>query len=201
MKAMDRGFTLIEMLVAVTLSGVVGAVATTVIVQSFHQQAATDARTAVVAHVRAALQRTMRELRQADPLVKLTPDAAVLTDASTGRTLTYSVHTTNGVTSLLLDDGSTSTVVISNLVNDAADPVFSATPVAGYTPAVANTVDPYTCTILGVTPPEYAAKDCVGTVTVHLRVMPTDAAGRPLCGPTDGCVLDVQDDATMRNSP
>jgi len=196
----ERGFTVVEMLVAVTLSGTVGAIATTAIVQGFHQQASTDARVAAVAHVRTALQRTMRELREAE-LQSLTPNALVMTEDTTGRTLTYSVQTVNGTTSLVVADGGAgSTVVVSNLVNDASQPVFTPLPMPGYQPAVPGTVDTSTCAIVGQTPTQYSTRDCVGTITVRLRVMPTNPSGKALCTSTGNCVIDVSDDADIRNN-
>lgn len=199
MNAGERGFTLIELLVVIMLSGIVGAMATTVIVQGFHQQAASDARLAAVAHVRTALQRTMRELRQAE-LTSLTPNSLDMTEDTTKRSLSYKLVTSNGTTSLVLDDGATTSVVVSNVVNDAGQPVFTPLPLPGYVPAIAGTVDPSTCAEVGVTPTQYSTRDCVGTVTVDLRVMPTDAAGHPLCAPSGGCVVDVSDDADIRNN-
>jgi hypothetical protein len=183
------------MLVAIALSGVVGAVTTTVIVNSFRQQAATDARTAAVADVRAALQRTMRELRQAD-LSSLNAYSAKLSDGS--QTLNYYLQTSNGVTSLVVDNGATKSVVVSNLVNDASQPVFSALR-APLAPTPAAGVDPATCAISGLSPTTYSTRNCVGTVTVRLRVMPMDASGKALCSSGAGCVIDVQDTADLRN--
>ena len=204
MRSGERGFTLIEMLVAVTLSGTVGAIATTAIVQGFHQQASSDARAAAVANVRTALQRTMRELREIEPdQSTLYPNALTMIEYQTNRTLSYSLQTTNGVTSLVVNDGSGNHTVVRNLVNDVNDPtqqIFTPIPAPGYAPAVPGSVDTHTCAIVGQTPTQYATKDCVGIITVHLRVMPTDASGKALCAPTGGCVIDVSDSADIRNN-
>ena len=192
----ERGFTVVEMLISVTLTGVVGATATTVIVQGFHQQAASDARTAAVANVRTALERTVREVREASPLNYLTANSLGMSDGT--RTLNYSVQTTNGVTSLVVSNGTTTSVVISHLVNDGANPVFSASR-SPQSPTPPATVDSHTCAVVGAVPAVYSPQDCVGTVHIDLRVMPTDSTGRALCSPTDSCVIDVNDDADLRN--
>jgi prepilin-type N-terminal cleavage/methylation domain-containing protein len=191
----ERGFTVIEMLVAVTLTSIVGAMATTVIVQGFHQQAATDARAAAVANVRTALGRTVREVREAS-LNYLTADSLGMSDGT--RTLNYSLQTANGVTSLVVNDGTATSVVVGHLVNDMANPVFGAER-APLTPAPPASVDSQTCAVVGAVPAIYSTQDCVGTVRIHLRVMPTNAAGNALCNPTDNCVIDVYDDADLRN--
>lgn len=199
MRSRDRGFTVIEMLISITLSTVIGGIATTVIVRSFHQQASSDARAAAIANVRTALQRTMRELREAT-LQKLTPISLDMQVSGTTQTVSYLVQTVNGVTSLYEQVGTgPQTVVVTNLVNDSASPVFTPIPAPGYQPAVPGTVDPQTCAITGATPTQYSTTDCVGTVTVHLRVMPTDASGHALCASTGGCVIDVSDDADIRS--
>ena len=200
MKSRDRGFTVIEMLVSITLSAVVGGIATTVIVRSFHQQASADARAAAVANVRTALQRTMRELREAT-LTTLTPTSLNMQVNGTTQTVSYLVQTSNGVTSLYEQVGTgPQTLVVTNLVNDSSTPVFKPLPVSSnYQPAVPGTVDTHTCQIIGVSPTQYSTRDCVGTVTVHLLVMPTDASGHALCASTGGCVIDVSDDADIRS--
>ena len=199
MKSGERGFTVIEMLVAVTLSAIVGGIATTVIVRSFRQQASSDARAAAVANIRTALQRTMRELREAT-LTSLTPTSLSMQVNGTTQTLSYSVQTSGGVTSLYVQVGTgPQTLVVTNLMNDSTTPVFTPMPVPNYQPATAGTVDAQTCAIVGATPTQYSTRDCVGTVTVHLRVMPTDASGHALCASTGGCVIDVSDDADIRS--
>lgn len=202
MSKRESGFTVIEMLISVTLASIVGAITTTVIVQGFHQQAATDARTAAVAHVRTALQRTMRELRQAT-LTSLTPTSLGMTEETNNggtRTLNYTVETSNGVTSLFVNDGTTKSIVVTNLVNDASQNVFTPTARPTYQPMNPGTVNTSTCQIIGQTPTAYAP-ECTGIVIVHLRVMPTDASGHALCDTTGGCVIDVSDDAGIRNNP
>ena len=192
----ERGFTVIEMLISVTLTGVVGAMATTVIVQGFHQQAASDARTSAVNNVRVALERTVRAVREASPLNYLTANSLGMSDGT--RTLNYSLQTTNGVTSLVVNNGTKTSVVISHLVNDGANPVFSASR-SPQTPVPPATVDPTTCAVIGAVPAVYSPQDCVGRVHIDLRVMPTDSTGRALCNPNDNCVIDVNDDADLRN--
>lgn len=202
----DRGFTVIEMLVTVTLTGIVGALTTTVIVQGFHQQQATDARAAAVANVRTALERTMRDLRGAE-ITSMTPTSVDLTEYASGgtRQVSYQLQTANGSTSLAVSVNSApATVLLTNIANDLNDPaqqVFTPAPILpSYTPTVAGTVDTSSCAYIGVSPTQYAP-DCVGTVTVHLRVMPVDHAGRQLCDSNGQCVIDVSDDAGIRNNP
>jgi len=174
-----------------------------VIVQGFHQQSPTEARTTAVANVRTALERVMRVLRGAT-LHGVTGSSVDLTeDTATGtgtQNVSYTLQTTNGITSLMVSiNGATATPVISNIVNDATQPVF-AVPAASsaYTDST-GTVNTQTCVISGQTPTAYAPQ-CIGDLKVRLRVMPMSASGGALCASTGGCVVDVSDDADIRNN-
>jgi prepilin-type N-terminal cleavage/methylation domain-containing protein len=212
----DGGYTLVELLVVILLAAVIGTITTTVIVTAFRQQSRTDGRAAALVQVRQALQRTMREIRAADPLWALSTSTLVLkesTSTGTVRTLTYSVTTTNGVTSLVETEsdvdaaghavaGPGPRTVVSHLVNAAAQPVFSVVaPMPGY--AGSASVDPATCVIAGQTPTTYE-RDCVGVLQLHLVVLPTNVqSGASLCpanlaNPAT-CYLDISDSADLRN--
>src|SRR5205823_13628683 len=125
----------------------------------------------------------------------LGPNSLTMNDGA--RTLRYYLQTLSGVTSLMVDDGSTTSVVIGNLVNDpTTQPLFTLIALPGYQPATPGTVDTSSCVIYGQTPTAYEPR-CVGILTVNLRVMPTDAAGHALCVATGGCVINVNDDADI----
>ena len=199
MRQRDGGFTVIEMIVAITLSGIVGGMATTVIVQGFHQQAATDARTAAVSNVRTAFQRVMRELR-GGYLTNVTGSSVTFTDYTRTQTKSYLLQTANGTTSLMVSvNSATPTPVITNIVNDASQPVFAVLAASSTYIDTTGTVNTQTCVISGQTPTAYAPQ-CVGVLAVHLRVMPTSASGGALCTSTSGCVIDVSDAADVRNN-
>lgn len=194
----DSGVTLIELMIGILLSGIVGAITTMAIVQSFHRQSEIDARAQAVQTVRQALERTMRELRQADPLLALGNDHLVLRAQSANgdvRDLTYSVVATGSDHSLVLDEvdtpaGGSATplprrTVVQHLVN--ATSVFSV-------------VMPANCAL--ASDPTSYDPDCAGLVQVQLVVDPIRASGTSTCtgsGPT--CLIDVSDQADIRNNP
>lgn len=209
LRADDGGVTLVELMMAILLSSIVGGIATTAIVQSFHRQSEIDARSQAVQTVRQALERTMREIRQADPLLAVGTDHLVLQEQSANgdaRKLTYSVVSSGSNTSLVLDEvdtpasGSPVTLptrtVAQHLVNGSA--VFSVlVPVANWQATSAVNAD---CS-LKADPASYDA-DCAGIVQVHLVVDPVKASGSSTCagsGPT--CLIDVSDQADIRNNP
>ena len=205
----DRGVTLIELMIGILLSGIVGAIATTAIVQSFRRQSEIDARAQAVTTVRQALERTMREVRGADPLLAVGNDHLALREnAANGdvRTLTYSVATTGSDHSLVLDEVDTPSAgapvtqprrtVVEHLAN--ATSVFSVVlPVTGWTATSAVNAD---CTLVA-DPAAYDA-DCAGLVQVHLVVDPVRVTGSSTCaGSGPNCQIDVSDHADIRNNP
>ena len=66
--AREDGFTLVELLVAVVLLGVVGSVVVSAIVTGMNSARTTTARTMAIHELEVALQRVGRDLRAADPL-------------------------------------------------------------------------------------------------------------------------------------
>ncbi|MBV9291110.1 MAG: type II secretion system protein [Frankiales bacterium] len=215
----DSGFSLIELVVGIGLLAVIGAITTQVIITSFHKESYIEGRTQALIQVRQAMQRTMRELRGADPLVSLTGSSLeekVTTPNNVTRDITYAVTTSGGVTSLVeneVDRNSTTNAVVatqpqrtvvSHLMNSSSQPVFSViSPVPGYQTSSAS-VNPSTCAVSGTSPQAYEPK-CVGTVQLQLVVLPIDAAsGSSLCPATladpTTCYLDVSDSADLRNN-
>ncbi|MFA9429166.1 type II secretion system protein J [Egicoccus sp. AB-alg2] len=64
----EEGFTLVELLVAIVLLGVVGSVVVSAIVTGMSSARTTTARTMAIHELEVALQRVGRDLRAADPL-------------------------------------------------------------------------------------------------------------------------------------
>jgi len=213
----DSGVTFVETVVVMVLAAVIGLVTTTVIVTTFRRTSEMDGRTTTLIQTRQALQRTLRDLRAANPLIGLTSnklEEVVVTSAGVSRDLTYTVTTQNNVTSLVLTESDTDAAgnalpapnpktVITHLVNDASQPVFS---VVAKAPSFTTTdalVNPATCVISGQTPTAYA-RSCVGTIQVELVVDQVDpVSGKSICAtravPAQ-CYLDVSDAADMRNA-
>jgi prepilin-type N-terminal cleavage/methylation domain-containing protein len=204
----DGGFSLVELLVAIMLSTIVGGIITTAIVESFHRQTEIDARANAVNSVRQALERMMREIRGAGRLVNVSSNQLEFletTPAGVTRDLTYSVVTSGTDTSLALHEVDSAgasppdRTVVDHLASGSAAPVFSvyqAAPSWQPTATVdSNCVD---SAHPGVYPPE-----CVGALSVHLIVDPVRAGGQSLCaGAAAGstCYVDVLDDADVRNN-
>lgn len=205
----DSGMTLVELMVAIILSAIVGGIATTAIVQSFHRQSEIDARGQAVKTVRQALERTMREVRGADPLLAVGGDHLALQQGTANgdvRALTYSVVITGSDSALVLDEVDTPAggspvalprrTVAEHLVNGSS--VFSVlVPVAGWQATSAVNAD---CSLVA-DPASYDA-DCAGIVQVHLVVDPVRASGSSTCtGSGPSCLIDVSDQADIRNNP
>ena len=204
----DSGVTLIELMIGILLSGIVGAITTMAIVQSFHRQSEIDARGQAVQTVRQALERTMRELRQADPLLALGNDHLVFQEQSANgdvRKLTYSVVATGSNYSLVLDEVDTSAggapatqprrTVAQHLVNGTS--VFSVMlPVTGWQATSAVNAD---CSLKA--DPTVYDPDCAGLVQVQFVVDPIRASGTSTCtGSGPACLIDVSDQADIRNN-
>lgn len=202
------GFTLVELVVAIGLSAIVGGVLATAIVGSFHRQSEMDARARSINTVRQAFERTMRDIRAADPLLSVADNQLVLQETNAAgvvRTLTFSLVTSAGVTAFVMDEADVAAngtplptpprQVIANHVANGSTPVFE----------VLNAVPDWQPTAqVGplcnqVNYPGYYAPDCVGTIDVHLRIQPVFANGQPSCA-TSGCLVDVQDRADIRNN-
>jgi len=213
----DSGVTFVETVVVMVLAAVIGLVTTTVIVTTFRRTSEMDGRTTALVQTRQALQRTLRDLRSANPLQGLTSDkleAVTVTAAGVTRDFTYSVVTQNGVTSLVLTESDTDAAghpltspqpktVITHLVNSASQPVFSVVAKAPSFTTTDPAVNAATCVIAGQTPTAYA-RSCVGTVQVELVVDQVDpVSGRSICATRavpSQCYLDVSDAADIRNA-
>lgn len=213
----DSGVTFVETVVVMVLAAVIGLVTTTVIVTTFRRTSEMDGRTTALVQTRQALQRTLRDLRSANPLQGLTSDkleAVTVTAAGVTRDFTYSVVTQNGVTSLVLTESDTDAAghplpspqpktVITHLVNSASQPVFSVVAKAPSFTTTDPAVNASTCVIAGQTPTAYA-RSCVGTVQVELVVDQVDpVSGRSICATRavpSQCYLDVSDAADIRNA-
>lgn len=68
------GFSLIELLVALLIAGVVGGVAVSGIVGGLHQTARTQDRIDAFSELQITVERMSREVRAADPITDATPD-------------------------------------------------------------------------------------------------------------------------------
>lgn len=213
----DSGVTFVETVVVMVLASVIGLVTTTVIVTTFRRTTEMDARTTALIQTRQALQRTLRDLRAANPLLGLTADKleeAVVTSAGVTRDLTYSVQTQGGVTSLVLDETDTDAAgaalpsprqktVISHLVNDASQPVFSVVATAPTFTTTDPSINAATCVIAGQTPTAYA-RSCVGTIEVEFVVDQINwTTGTSACAARSApaqCYIDISDAADIRNA-
>jgi Tfp pilus assembly protein PilE len=213
----DSGVTFVETVVVMVLAAVIGLVTTTVIVTTFRRSTEMDARTTALIQTRQALQRTLRDLRAANPLVGLTSaklEELVTTSAGVSRDLTYTVQTQAGVTSLILTESDTDAsgnalaspapkTVVSHLMNSSSQPVFSVVAVAPSFTTTDPSINAATCVIAGQTPTAYA-RSCVGTIQLEFVVDQINStSGTPSCAtravPTL-CYVDISDSAEIRNA-
>lgn len=215
--ATDSGVTFVETVVVMVLAAVIGLVTTTVIVTTFRRTSEMDGRTTALIQTRQALQRTLRDMRSANPLQGLRSDKLeelTVTSAGVTRDLTYSVVTQNGVTSLVLTETDTDAsghalpspaakTVVTHLMNTASQPVFSVVAKAPSFTTTSSSVNASTCVISGQTPTAYA-RSCVGTIQVEFVVDQVDpVSGRSICATRavpSQCYLDVSDAADIRNA-
>ena len=208
----DQGFTLIELTVVILLLGVMGLVTTSVVINGFHRQAEIDGRAIAIEQVRTALQRTVREIREADfPLLAITTSELdmTLTDSGGVTRICYSAAATNGVNDLVrvvspvnktcTDANAQHYVVATNL---ATTDVFSVPyPAANYqdftglnSADCSETADPTTY-----------EQQCAGAINVRLMVIPINANTHTDMCPTgvsaSACDIDISDTAQLRNTP
>lgn len=213
----DSGVTFVETVVVMVLAAVIGLVTTTVIVTTFRRTSEMDGRTTALVQARQALQRTLRDLRSANPLQGLTSnklEAVTVTSAGVTRDFTYEVVTQSGVTSLVLTETDTNAAgnplpspqpktVITHLVNSPSQPVFSVVAKAPSFTTTDPSVNASTCIIAGQNPTAYA-RSCVGTIQVQLVVDQVDpVSGRSICATRavpSQCYLDISDAADIRNA-
>jgi prepilin-type N-terminal cleavage/methylation domain-containing protein len=181
----DAGFTLTELLVVITLTGIVGSITVAAVTTGLRKQSQVQDRNDALAQARTALQRVDRDIRSSDPLEAAQANQIVVQEsqATETRTMTYSVIPAAGSTSqLVVDESDVSSsgvaltspprrVVLSNLVNTSTNPVFNFSPSSTYTASSTGTVNTATCAVSGTTPVAYDPT-CVGTVTVNLAVEP-----------------------------
>ncbi|HVW80676.1 MAG TPA: type II secretion system protein [Mycobacteriales bacterium] len=190
----DAGFTLTEMLVVTVLFGIVGTIVTTMSVTALRQQTRVQDRSDTLAQARTALERIDRDIRSANPLLAASPTTLVLREVepSLTRTVTYSAANNQLVTSEsdTTSAGATttsSTVLLRNLANSTSVPLFSVTPVLGYTAPAGSGVSASTCAMSSGFDP-----GCIGVVTVDLLVRPSST----------GAPINISDSGTeLRNAP
>jgi Tfp pilus assembly protein PilE len=213
----DAGVTFVETVVVMVLAAVIGLVTTTVIVTTFRRTSEMDGRTTALIQTRQALQRTLRDLRAANPLLGVTAtklEEQVVTSAGVKRDLVYSVLTQSGVTSLVLNETDTDAsgnpmtspqqkTVVTHLVNSDSQPVFSVAAKAPSFSTTDPTVNATTCVIAGQTPTAYA-RACVGTIQVEFVVDQVDpVSGKSICATRavpSQCYVDIADAADVRNA-
>lgn len=220
----DNGFSLIELMVVVLLVGVLGGITTTVVVNGFHRQATLEGRAVAIEHTRTALQRVLRDLREADPLLALTSTSAAMeiTTSSGQVQVCYALATASGNTALqrtqslpgkgCTDPGAVTATIADHLDNLSTTPataVFATVP-GGFSPSYS--ADPQKqsavnsdCSDLGVTPPTYSHPECIGKVAVEVVVAPIDTStGAAECASgaqPRSCDIDLADSADLRNAP
>lgn len=130
----DRGFSLIEVLVAATLSTLLGAIMLTGVVRSLGVTAEATTRVETLSDLQRVAERITRNVRVADPLLVATPTQVRMTayddvtrrvieythtGASVSQTITIFANHTTGVAS------SSSTTTIIDGLDQGAAPVFS----------------------------------------------------------------------------
>jgi prepilin-type N-terminal cleavage/methylation domain-containing protein len=177
----DSGYTLSEMLVVLVLLGIVGAIVTTASVTGLHHEGDLQDRTDATSQARTALERVDRDIRSTYPLLAASPTQIVLQEVqpTVTKTVTYAVsgsQLTVSTTSTPSGGGtatSSSSVLLRNLVNTAATPVFTVTPYSGYVAPSGSGVNASTC---AMTATSYDP-GCVGTITVHVMVQPPTVSG------------------------
>jgi prepilin-type N-terminal cleavage/methylation domain-containing protein len=180
----DRGFTLTELLVVITITGILGSIIVAVVTMGLHQQTQAQDRSDAMAQARTAIQRLDRDIRSSDPLKTATDTSIDLCEVqpSTVEDVTYSVVTVGSTVELVADTGNVSNcfatpasttraVLLKNLVATTTYPVFNYSPVTGYTAPSDGSVSTLNCLRSGTSPAAYDPS-CIGTVTVSLRVQP-----------------------------
>jgi prepilin-type N-terminal cleavage/methylation domain-containing protein len=95
MREREGGFTLVELLVTVTLMGVVGAIVTSMMIQSMQTALYQEEKTRTLNQAKIAMERMTREIRGANSLVLATPRAVSLVKVDNGvrKTVTLEVFT------------------------------------------------------------------------------------------------------------
>lgn len=126
----DGGFTLVELLVAIVLLGIVGGVTTTGLVQSFRTSERAQNRIQAFNELQIGMERITRELRAADPVVSAGGNEILLDVRRGGACIRHRFQYTSGA----VRGGRSTTCsgaaipmssLIADVQNTAAQPVFS----------------------------------------------------------------------------
>ena len=93
----ERGFTLVEVLVAIVIAGIVGGLTVGVVARSAEQERSTTSHVTTLNEGKTALERMTRDIRAADPVLEAEPDevAVVVRDGSSIRWRRW--HASDGV--------------------------------------------------------------------------------------------------------
>jgi Tfp pilus assembly protein FimT len=200
----DSGVTLSELMVVVTLTGIIGSIVTAAATTGLRQQTKVQDRTDALAQARTTLQRTGRDIRSASSIATARDDTLVLIESQSTvtRTMTYSLVADGSRYDLVVDESDVSAstgaaltapprrILQRNLVNTSATPVFSYSPTSTYASLGTAGVNATTCAITGSSPKQYA-QQCIGTITLHLLVQPSSLSA----------AIDVSDNGTeLRNA-
>jgi prepilin-type N-terminal cleavage/methylation domain-containing protein len=168
----EDGVTLIELLTAMTVAGLVLAFVTGTVIQALQTQRRETAQIAALNDAKLAFERTTRDIRAADPLEQVAPDRIqldVLDRSATMRTVTYERIGAGLVVTVA--GGGTPRTLVGNL---AAQPLFLFHLADGSTVTGDPAIDP----------------SLVRSVTVRLRVEPPGA----------GRVVDLENRVLVRNA-
>lgn len=123
----DDGFTLVELLVAISVLAVVSAVVVTSIVQGIQISATTTARVDQMTQLQIVHERMSRQLRAANPIVNVTPTAITVqvlsevdpTSAEPQRTVQVEYRTADGQLVQTIREGATTSML--TLLEDVPD--------------------------------------------------------------------------------
>ena len=93
----ERGFTLVEVLVAIVIAGIVGGLTVGVVARSAEQERSTTSHVTTLNEGKTALEHMTRDIRAADPVLEAEPDevAVVVRDGSSVRWRRW--HASDGV--------------------------------------------------------------------------------------------------------
>jgi prepilin-type N-terminal cleavage/methylation domain-containing protein len=184
----DGGFTLTELLVVMTLSGIIGSVVVAAVTTGLHKQTQVQDRNDALAQARTALQRVDRDIRSTSAVEAATPTEIKLQESQSTVTRLMDYRIVPGIGSfsdLVVDETDTSNppgvampavaevTLLTDLVQTASHQVFNFAPIANY--GAPSTVSNVTCAVAGTSPTAYDPS-CIGTITVSLMVQPHSLA-------------------------
>ncbi|HWH31480.1 MAG TPA: type II secretion system protein [Egibacteraceae bacterium] len=136
----ERGFTVVEVLVTMSITVVVGALVVTSLIQGSRSTVAAQDRSEGIAELQLALERLSRELRAADPLTAAEADSVELEITRDGqvRRIAYAVTGRELVESRTVGAATTSTVLAQEVdvlaltyYDDDGDVIAAPVPTAG----------------------------------------------------------------------